>query len=353
MNQTVAILIIGDKPSTLERTASAYRAVHGIAGPIHGITNGAMQQGFKFAYPRGRALSDYPLIQDPVWQYDPGKPMRCIRYDADGHRSLEGPYNAQDIARQARHIVLAGDDWPSDYASQETFLMHTFGPTWVRRVHEAVRVTSFDNDAMTLSIAEATRLPGHGARRDRDIVGFVELMKSMEKGKTQRLIEYLYMINAFAIYGQVLRSLSITANDWIISRWGIQLLYGMRHLPPLSEGELIREMAHWRSHAGERQRGGLGSPAWREQILDDLIQARLIAPLGPIAGQMGHRPGDLSLSELGRSFLSRLHPDTEDRDLRNRTNGWIATGLSARPQIERYYRTIFGKQMRFFKKHYQ
>lgn len=59
-------------------------------------------------------------------------------------------------------------------------------------------------------------------------------------------------------------------------------------------------------------------------------------------------PDDLKPTALGETFLSALHPDCEDRDLAGRLHLWCEEGLaSARPKIDRYIRTFFGKQMRF------
>ena len=352
MTTEIAILMIVEKPSALNYTVPAYRDVHGVTGPIYGITNGSMYRGFKFAYPRGLAINDYPLIRDPVWRIDHSMPLDCYRYDDGRNERLIQTCDAFDLAKRARHIVLAADSSSSGYASQDTFLTMTFGPDWLGRVHEAPHITTYDDEMLRREIAGAHRLPGHPTYGPEDAEALATFQKWVERGRRQRLIEYIYTTNAIALYGQVLRSLGIPADDWVISRWGVQLLYGMRNLPPLSEAKLMYAMQTWRNRAGQRQPGGIGSPASRHGIINDLIRAGLIGPLSPKSSQNPNWAKDLVLTDLGRAFLVRLHPDTEDRDLRDRVNAWIEEGLSSRSKIERYYRTVFGKQKRFFKRHF-
>lgn len=358
MTHDIPILIVAEKPSAIAHMAENYRAVHACTGPIYGITNGCMYQTFKFAYPRGLAVSDYPLIRDPVYRVDPTSRMGCVRFEADGRRTPLAAADAQDLARRARHIVLAADADLSGYASQDVFLTQTFGPDWIGRVHEAPHITDLHPSVMRPQIANAPRLPAHPAFGPDDAEGVRRFLHLVEMGRTKRLIEYIYTINAIVLYGQALRSLGIPADDWVISRWGVQLLYALRDQPPLSEAKILRLMERW----GDRTPGpegyslgdryGLGGPASRHGIVHDMVRAGLIAPLEPVPDRDPMWAKDLALSALGRAFLARLHPDTEDPGLRRRISGWESAGESARPAIERYYRTVFGKQKRFFKRHH-
>jgi hypothetical protein len=359
MTHDIPILIVAEKPSALDHMAKNYRAVHGIDGPIHGITNGCMYQTFKFAYPRGLTVADYPLIRDPVYRVDPNSRMGCVRYDADNRRMPLGEADAQDLAQRARHIVLAGDADLSGYASQDVFLTQTFGPDWIGRVHEAPHITDLHPDVMRPQIESARRLPAHPAFGPDDADGLQRFLQLVEMGRTKRLIEYVYTINAIVLYGQVLRSLGIATDDWVISRWGVQLLYALRDQPPMSEAKILALMQRWGGPTPRLEgydigdRRGLGGPASRDGIVRDMVRAGLIAPLKPVPDREPMWAKDLALSPLGRAFLSRLHPDTEDPGLRRRITEWEFAGADARPMIERYYRTVFGKQKRFFKRHYQ
>jgi hypothetical protein len=46
-------------------------------------------------------------------------------------------------------------------------------------------------------------------------------------------------------------------------------------------------------------------------------------------------------------MLNRLHPDCEDPDLPFRLHAWCEAGAAAKPAIDRYIKTFFGKQKRF------
>jgi hypothetical protein len=60
---------------------------------------------------------------------------------------------------------------------------------------------------------------------------------------------------------------------------------------------------------------------------------------------------EVSISPRGESFLGLLHPDCEDPDLPARIDNWMTKGFDAsRPVIDRYTKTYFGKQMRFYAK---
>ncbi len=96
-------------------------------------------------------------------------------------------------------------------------------------------------------------------------------------------------------------------------------------------------MQRWRG-TGKYPLGEMGSPASRGALIDRLRTLRLVSK----------ESKGIQLSPLGEEFLTRLHPDCKDLDLPQRLATWCTAGLEAsKPGIDKYIRTVFGKQLRF------
>ncbi len=354
----IDIVLVGEKPSTLKIVAARYRAISPFETPIHGIINGSMYRTFKFALPRGQSIHDYPLIRDTAWRRDPSIPLQSYRFEQDGSYTtltLDG----SELAQRAKRLILIADSDASGYASQDTFLTLTFGPDWASRVHSAPHIVSLCDEDLDTAIREAVRLPAHPEFSAQPSENLDLFHRRIDEGRTRRYIEYLYLINAIPLYGQVLENLRVPRRDSAISRWSVQLLYGLRDQPPMSESAILRLMITWPkgirptpegSPSPSKSKGGLGSPPSRDGILKELIDFGFLGPCQSPVGTSHSSSTDLAITDLGRAFLARLHPDTEDPFLRDRITVWTREGSQARDKIARYYRTLFGKQRRYFQR---
>lgn len=57
-----------------------------------------------------------------------------------------------------------------------------------------------------------------------------------------------------------------------------------------------------------------------------------------------------SITAKGQEFLSLLHRECNDQDLPYRLHQWCQNWNDSKPTIDRYLRTFFGRQKRFFRK---
>jgi len=119
----------------------------------------------------------------------------------------------------------------------------------------------------------------------------------------------------------------------------LQILYWMRAqqgVQVVQEFTLLQLMERWKG-TGRYGECEMGSPASRGPIFMTLLNA----------GLLERRGSDLDISDAGLEFLNLLHPDCEDQDLPARLHEWQSDWPNSKPKMERYIRTLFGKQLRF------
>ena len=124
-----------------------------------------------------------------------------------------------------------------------------------------------------------------------------------------------------------------------MSKFGLQVLYVL-NMPDtqvgMSHGALCHAMQGW-TGTGKYAPAPMGSCASRVAILEQLHEAGLIT-LEPTC----------RLTPVGRKLLMLLHPGCQDADLPARLSNWMQEGLAAaQPAMDRYLRTVFGRQARF------
>lgn len=345
---------------------------------LYAVTAGGYQSAYRFDFPRGHTISDYPLIREPVWRNHGNFNQSAWRYEADpdcpdDRRVCRTRERVGSLIGDADHIVFAGDWGISDFARFDTLMRVETGQDRDHRFAEAITI----NDTSPATVGRAVRSPlrivadenlilnpAHEHERIRAETATVERL--IDQGRMRRFIEYNFRLNAYPLWGQALRDAGLDTGGWMISRWMVQLVYALRGAPPLRASQIRSLMDGWRGHDGLRHRYGLGSPLHRSQGLDDVIARGLLVrtdesdpaatdPRYPWIREPTRLERDAPryvLSARALALLARLHPDTEDRDLPKRIAAWEQAGSAARPAVERYIRTVFGKQKRFFKRHF-
>jgi hypothetical protein len=308
----------------------------------------------QFRYPRGYAYADYPAVSEPQYEYYDAPYLRArslADYEAWAReRPVEGvPHrppiasmplvDVQDAIRQARRFVYSGD--PSPSPAHGCFrLLEFLGVEDARRRTEAYILSDLSDKGLS-------KVFGAGSTPQ----SLDYLLHLNESGKVKRYFDWNWNHNALVVLGSALRAVGLPA-DVVISKYELQLLYFLTNNPvsretsPWTEGRIVHAMSHWKGSGKYAERQYLGSAASRDAIIQHLIQKEFIGKR-PVAD----RANTLFVTARAQSFLSFLHPDCEDPDLPVRIDGWMEAGFDAsRPAIDRYIKTYFGKQKRFYAK---
>lgn len=292
----------------------------------------------KFRYPHTLRWADFPHVSEPQNAVAAlgGWKSPFIRLTAEGIRVLPEIAPAADL-RRADLVVCACDP---DHTGAISFEVAV---DYLRGAGEAaacptLKIATWDNDAIEAAFAAiAPFSAAHGAR--------------LEYGRTKRYFDWNWNVNSLSVLGEAQRRAGVYSNPKtggapLLSKYALQLLFGLQGRPPMSEGDTMLLMQKWpgtgRYHALQGDwLQQLGSPASRAPILDNLFYAGLLERVST-PGQQG-----IQVSERGRALLELLHPDCEDLDLPFRLHAWCEQGASAKPAIDRYIKTFFGKQLRY------
>ena len=287
-------------------------------GKVYAITN--LYLGlYEFRYRRGLGMADFPFIGEPTWKVRPQELPPV--FEVQGGQARRCELEPAELLRGASSIWFAADPDPSGAVAFHVLLSESLGDASAREARPALCIDALDER----SIINALDAPGMTSD------GWFEAARNA--GIARRFFDFNYNVNALALFGPALRQVSSASRDYLVSKYGLQLLYALRDRPSArSEGALIHSMQEWQG-TGRYAARGMGSPASRAAILDGLRSAGLVE--------------GLNISATGRAFLDLLHPDCCDQDLPCRIAQWDQDWPTSRPKMERYLRTFFGKQKRF------
>jgi len=213
--------------------------------------------------------------------------------------------------------------WPRlDYSRCTEAPPPPFDDTWERRMVEA-------------SVAEIVPMSDVA----RDWLGY---------SRNLNRFRGLFWRNFLAIPGQEFREYGLLSSFETLFK-NVQILYRLRN----TEGATPEEIGTWiREWQGTGRYSGtfpwlkLMDPrmtwwAWPVYMTEDRNTFAVRSP-----------DGRIRLSGHGERLLDVLHPDCEDPDLPFRLDAWCHLPFEeARPKIDRYVRTWFGKQKRYQSRH--
>ncbi|HDR9131985.1 MULTISPECIES: type IA DNA topoisomerase [Burkholderia cepacia complex] len=277
---------------------------------------------YEFRYPRGLGLSAFPYVGDPSWKPRPLETTPVWEIHAGLAARID--QEPAELLRAADAIWYAADPDPSGAVAYHVLLTQCLGEAAAVSTRPALRILSLDDASVEAEFdAGATTSDAW----------FVACRNA---GLARRFFDFNFNTNSLALFGAALRSAGVKS-EYAVSKYSLQLLYKLRKRPAYSEGELLCDMEKWIG-TGRYAPSPLGSPASRATILEGLQLAGLIA---------WNSDGRIVLTELGQTFLQRLHPDCLDADLPARIGQWESAWPASRPNVERYLRTFFGKQKRF------
>lgn len=281
---------------------------------------------YEFRYPRGLSFNDFPYVAEPGWkarQTEDGFSGSWEIRDGTASKSYLEP---SSLLREAETVWCAVDPDASGVIAYHVLLTQCLSEAEATVPRPALRIYALDAESI------------ESALRSCDSTANAWFIEARNAGIARRFFDFNFNINSFSLFGVALRRAGVSESGMVtVSKYGLQLLYGLRGQAAASEGALVHSMQNWRG-TGRYAPTALGSPASRDEILFRLQSAGLVVT---------KRDGGVLLSEKGESFLQQLHPDCCDPDLPTRLRQWEASWPASRPNIVRYLRTFFGKQKRF------
>ena len=311
-----------------------------------------------YRLPRGAAWSDYPLTGDLAYKPDPNIHRVTIpdwsplqEWPSRNFLPLDAsPENLAATLSGYDEIVYAGEYWYTDFGAFAA-LMRACGQTgpwrWLRfrspteadlrHAAETMMASPSDGGGPTLLTLE------HVAVRYAD---------------TRRYFDFNWLVNATAVFGETVRRAG--GREGLITKYVTMLLHVLaQHPDGLSQWTVLELMKKWKGTGrytvptmygvdeSGRTVGGypeFGTCASRAALIRRLIDMGL-------AENRDREEGNgciVVVSETGRRMLDLMHPTTYDPDLPFRLHEWGCEGLdTAKPKIDRYVRTLFGRQKRY------
>lgn len=284
---------------------------------------------YHFKYPKEIKLSDLPCSFEPQWQ--PRKENKLLKlttapYTIKQHEFVPIGLTISETLQQADIIVL------TEY--HDTSSIHSMHKILEAHPHQAEVLLLPDSvpkqkDMDSIFNGTAQRL------QDNE-----ELKQLHEQSKVKEYFDYNFNIHSAYILGQCLTVAGINHPNYVMSKNSLLTLHYIRTKRTISMPDLLMVFQENWKGTGKYAVTSLGSIVSRTEILFTLIEAGLLTKLH----------NDLELSDKGHAFLNMLHPDCCDLDLPQRIEQWMILGSTAYPKIDKYVRTFFGKQMRFFNK---
>lgn len=318
-----SVLLVMEKPSQLKAIAPLV-AARWPGRPVFAVMTFYLGL-YEFRYPRGLGFSDLPFVSDPTWKIrDFGWENQCFVVELTNGQYERTELCPFEVVKSGAEIWFGCDPDSSGANGYERLLTECLGLEAAAQERPAMIIQSLDHASLqrTLTEPNSTASP---------------MFRSWANaGDAKRFFDYNFNVNSLAILGDCLRKVGVDTEEFGMSKYALQTLYGLRGVAPLSEGRLIHRMDKWPG-TGRYPICELGSPASRSSILAQLKTAGLVTYEGRL----------VALSDRGHDFLNLLHPDCEDADLPARLEAWKKDWPNSKPKITRYLRTFFGKQLRY------
>ncbi|KVP75216.1 hypothetical protein WJ96_05515 [Burkholderia ubonensis] len=324
------VLIVAEMPS-ITRCIAPFARRHWPGACItfvHAVPYGNL----KFSYPRGLKLDEFPYLSEPRDRLAAWDEWACPPAILSADGTLSPVAMSADLFTPADVIVAACGSDHTGAVAFDVLMRQVYGDD---RAKDCPTLTLCSVDDASIEKGFANLQP------------FGEVSaRHLEYGRVKRYFDWNWNVNSLAILGEAQRRAGVPADAPPLSKYALQLLYGLRNHRPMTEGRVASLMQHWlgtgRYKTGPGEwRPRLGSSASTLQIMDNLVAAGLLVR-GIVAGR-----SHLGLSGHGRTLLNLLHPDCEDADLPFRLNAWCEQGLASKPVVDRYINTFFGKQKSF------
>lgn len=322
MQQTIVFMV--EKPDVATHLAPYLRAKFKDA-KIYTLSLLSVIGTFDFDFPRGLTFRDIPYLREPKWKYPSNREFKPVQEIlADGIVRLD--LSPKDVLEIADKIVFVTDPDPASTLGFHLMISEFLGHERTKDEYDAIILISLAPS----DLERAVNNP-HSTKDD----WYKRLLKI---GTAKKYFDYNYNTNSLVIFGELLRGLGVDTNQYILSKYSLQVLYDLKMRGPKNYHAYYLLMGQWVG-TGKYPLTKIGSIESRHAILEGLIQNNLVSR---------DDQQQISITNTGSRFLSLLHPDCHDADLPLRIEKWITDWDSSREKIERYLNTFFGKQKRFY-----
>lgn len=324
------ILVFGEKPSVNKRIASSM--AEAFPGQRIIYLSVVPYRTPQMVFPRGLKRSNYPYIGEPAYSLRHLLQIEPMERTESGEIVAVTDLTEHQIKHDFSAIVSAMDPDHTGAVSFYLVAKQLYG----EGIFSDPRLSAlklFDLSKNSVDRAIQERAP------------FLPLFtKEVSYGLVKRYFDWNWNTNSLVAIGEVLREAGIKtdAMDASVTKYSLLMLHALRDHLPTMDAQLLKSMDQWKG-SGKYPPINIGSIASRSQILWNLVVAGLLAT--ETEGTRRY----YSVSKTGYEVLDLLHRDTFDPDLPSRLHQWCEDGLeTAKPKIDRYIRTLFGKQMAFF-----
>jgi hypothetical protein len=169
----------------------------------------------------------------------------------------------------------------------------------------------------------------------------------------RKYFDYNYLMNANVILQTTFQAALGRPMERVLAKNALQILFHLQDGRKIDDGKLIELMTKWQGTgrytkaAHGYQYMGMGRASSHYEIIQHLVREGLLSR----RSYPGRKVQPLQITADGLRLLDFLHPDCRDADQVCRIAIWMQLTLEeAKPKIDRYIRTFFGKQMRFLSK---
>jgi hypothetical protein len=165
--------------------------------------------------------------------------------------------------------------------------------------------------------------------------------------------DYNYLLNANVVLQATFQAALGRPMERVLAKNALQILFHLQDGRKIDDGKLIELMTKWQGTGRYTKAAhgyhnmGMGRASSRYEIIQHLVREGLLSR----RSYPGRKVQPLQITADGLRLLDFLHPDCRDADQVCRIAIWMQLPLEeAKPKIDRYIRTFFGKQMRFLSK---
>lgn len=329
----MTIAIVAEKPS-IAREIAPFARRHWPDEQI--VTLCAIPYGpnYRMTYPRGLGWNDYPRLALPEIRLAPmGANWQPMLVDTQGR--LSPCEVVPSFLERVSSVVNACDPDVAGTMAFALLMEDTFGADALRQRHfPSLRLVAIDEDSLTQAFANM----GDFAHTCAEMLAY---------GRVKRYFDFNWNMNALVILGATARASGLPPNGPPLSKYAVQLLLWLSsQTQPLTQGRILDRMHRWEGTGRYNTRVEMGSAASRGQILEQMQANGLLHAAAAGDASPGHAA--VQLTQRAHTLVALLHKDMRDADLPFRLDAWCQQGLSdARPAIDKYILTVFGKQKRF------
>lgn len=286
-----------------------------------------------FDIPRNLPLSSVPQIAPPKWK---------VGHWAKGFKNPTAVPDFNIAAQQADLIVCATDRDRAGVFNFENLIKY-YGIKTTNKIQWVAPIGSH-KEVIEQAIKDNIKI---------DHPDFDILKKYNE---ARRYFDYNYTINALPCIGATLKAAGAKPSVNYISKNGLLLIQIIlkSNSSALCEGCIVELMREWQG-TGKYSIKGIGSLISRSQIIEDLVTAGLLevpknGKKSPFAYDINGRLPQYQPSDLAHRFVALLHKSAYDPDLTGRLDEWAKSWPESKPTMERYIKTVFGKQKRYLER---